>query len=145
MTDMLPPATSILVIDDDPDLLMLLTKMLSRIGASTDTAETGSEGLSRLKDRPYDLLVLDLMLPDIDGYVILKQLRENTRFDHMPILILSARANPDAISKGFSLGADGYLTKPYLPNTLTSRVRNLLAEGRRPANSGRRSGDPNER
>jgi two-component system phosphate regulon response regulator OmpR len=131
MTDMLPPLTHILVIDDDPNLLLLLTKMLARIGAKTTTAEMGSEGLELLANVEYDLLILDLMLPDIDGYEILRRLRGETRYDKLPILILSARADPDAISKGLGLGADGYLTKPYLPNTLTSRVRTLLAQGRK--------------
>ncbi|MBN1122473.1 MAG: response regulator [Anaerolineae bacterium] len=131
MTDMLPPLTHILVIDDDPNLLLLLTKMLARIGAKTTTAETGVEGLDLLDKVNYDLLILDLMLPDVDGYEILRRLREETRYDKLPILILSARADPDAISRGLGLGADGYLTKPYLPNTLTSRVRTLLAQGRK--------------
>jgi DNA-binding response OmpR family regulator len=133
MTDMLPPLTHILVIDDDPNLLLLLTKMLARIGAKTTTAETGSEGLELLGTVNYDLLILDLMLPDVDGYEILRRLREEARYEKLPILILSARADPDAISKGLGLGADGYLTKPYLPNTLTSRVRTLLAQGRKTA------------
>ncbi len=133
MTDMLPPSTRILVIDDDPDLLVLLSKMLARIGANTQTAETGAEGLNLLKGEHFDLLILDLMLPDIDGYDVLARIREDSAFDNMPILIMSARADPEAISKGLALGADGYLTKPYLPNTLTSRVRALLAQGRRPA------------
>ncbi len=132
MTDMLPPSTRILVIDDDPDLLVLLSKMLARIGANTQTAETGAEGLNLLKGEHFDLLILDLMLPDIDGYDVLARIREDSAFDNMPILIMSARADPEAISKGLALGADGYLTKPYLPNTLTSRVRALLAQGRRP-------------
>jgi len=133
MTDMLPPSTRILVIDDDPDLLVLLSKMLARVGASTQTAETGAEGLDLLKREHFDLLILDLMLPDIDGYDVLAHIREDRALDGMPILIMSARADPEAISKGLALGADGYLTKPYLPNTLTSRVRALLAQGRRPA------------
>lgn len=131
MTDMLPPATHILVIDDDPNLLLLLTKMLSRIGANTVTAETGVDGLAQLENERFDMLILDLMLPDIDGYEILANLRKDDRYKSLPILILSARADPDAISKGLELGADGYLTKPYLPNTLTGKVRALLAQGRR--------------
>ncbi len=131
MAEMLPPTTRILVIDDDLDLLLLLSKMLARIGATTKTAATGAEGLDLLKNEHFDLLILDLMLPDLDGYEILSQIRESAQFEHMPILILSARADPEAITKGLELGADGYLTKPYLPNTLTSRVRVLLAQGRR--------------
>ena len=126
MTDMLPTETNILIIDDDPDLLILLNKMLARIGATAYTAETGQEGIAMLKSQHFDMLILDLMLPDADGYEILQDLRRNPEFDNLPILILSARADPDAITKGLEMGADGYLTKPYLPNTLTSRVRNLL-------------------
>ena len=135
MTDMLPPATHILVIDDDPDLLVLLNKMLSRIGAMTRLAETATDGLSALESERFELLILDLMLPDTDGYEVLTRVRADSRFDEMPVLILSARADPEAISRGLELGADGYLTKPYLPNTLTSRVRALLAQGRRIANT----------
>ncbi len=150
MSDMLPSATRILVVDDDRDLLLLLTKMLARTGASTQTAETGSSALSMLDAEPFDLLILDLMLPDMDGYDILRRVREDVRFNQMPVLILSAKTTPEAIKRGLELGADGYLTKPvsradlqqalqaggqpikpYLPNTVTSRVRALLAQGRR--------------
>lgn len=131
MTDMLPSSTRILVIDDEPGLLVLLTKMLARIGAETKTAQNGAEGMTLLEAESFDLLILDLMLPDIDGFEILSQIRQNQRYDEMPVLILSAKADPDTISEGLELGADGYLTKPYLPNTLTGRVRTLLAQGRR--------------
>ena len=131
MTDMLPPATHILVVDDDPDLLLLLRKMLARIGATTTAVETGTEGLKELEERYFDVMVLDLMLPDMDGYEVLRRVRADKRFEDLPVLILSARADPEAIAKGLELGADAYLTKPYLPNTLPSRVRTLLAQGRR--------------
>jgi len=131
MTDMLPSHTRILVIDDDPDLLLLLNKMLARIGADTVLAEDGETGLAHLRSDQFDLLILDLMLPDVDGYEVLRRIRADETYKGLPVLILSARADPDAISKGLEAGADGYLTKPYLPNTLTSRVRTILAEGRR--------------
>ena len=132
MSEMLPSDAQILVVDDDPSLLDLLSKMLSRIGVTPDTASDGNAALDSLRsDNSYDLLILDLMLPDIDGFEILTQVRNEARFDEMPVLILSARADPDTIKQGFDLGADGYLTKPYLPNTLTSRVRSILAQGRR--------------
>ena len=131
MTDLLPSSTRILVIDDEPGLLVLLTKMLTRIGAETETAQSGTEGLSLLEAGSFDLLILDLMLPDIDGFAVLEQIRQDVRFDSMPVLILSAKADPDVIREGLDLGADGYLTKPYLPNTLTGRVRTLLAQGRK--------------
>ena len=132
MTDKLPPDTRILVVDDDPNLLVLLSKMLMRVGVTPTTAETGLQALDLLTSSPpFDLLILDLMLPDVDGLDILGRLRKDTKYDTMPVLILSARAEPDTIKFGLDQGADGYLTKPYLPNTLTSRVRSVLATGRR--------------
>lgn len=132
MTDMLSADTRILVVDDDPNLLVLLSKMLIRVGVTPTTAESGAEALDKLRDEPaFDLLILDLMLPDIDGFEVLSRVRANNSYDDMPVLILSARADPDTIKQGLDLGADGYLTKPYLPNTLTSRVRAVLAQGRR--------------
>lgn len=127
-TDTLSPSTRILVVDDDPDLLLMLAKMLARIGVTAKTAATAADCLTLLDDEHFDLLVLDLMLPDADGFDILRKVRAETRFDHMPVLILSARADSNVVEEGLELGADGYLTKPYLPNTLTSNVRALLAQ-----------------
>jgi two-component system alkaline phosphatase synthesis response regulator PhoP len=77
-----------------------------------------------------DLVILDLMLPDIDGLEVLRQLRSQPRFDHVPVIILSAKADPITIRKGLESGADGYVTKPYIANTLIDRVRLLLGTGR---------------
>ncbi len=131
MSDMLPSGVRILVIEDDHDLLLLLDKMLRRIGAEPELAETGAKGLAALYAKKFDLLILDLMLPDIDGFEILTEIRGESKYNAMPILILSAIVDADSISKGLEMGADGYLTKPYLPNTLTSRVRSMLQQGRR--------------
>lgn len=132
MTDMLSADTRILVVDDDPNLLVLLSKMLMRVGVTPTTAENGGQALEILSNEAaFDLLILDLMLPDIDGFEVLSRLRADHAHDDMPVLILSARADPDTIKQGLDLGADGYLTKPYLPNTLTSRVRAVLSQGRR--------------
>jgi DNA-binding response OmpR family regulator len=122
----------ILVVDDDQGLLDLLERMLTRLGAVPSIVETGGEALEALKSQQFDLVILDLMLPDIDGLDVLAQIREELHLDGLPVIILSALANPDIISRGLAIGADGYLTKPYLPNTLTSRVQTLLEQGRRP-------------
>lgn len=133
MANSLPPDTRILMIDDEPQFLKLLDIMLTRIGAAATGVETAAEGLDLLRAESFNLLILDLMLPDIDGFDVLAQLREDKHFDDLPVLILSAKADPEAIRKGLALGADGYLTKPYLPNTLTNRVYSLITEGRRQA------------
>lgn len=130
-TGMLPGGVRILVIDDDPALLDIIKRMLTRVGADVAIVETGTAGLETLKHTRFELLILDLMLPDIDGFDILERLRKDSRYDEMPILILSAVVNSDMISRGLEMGADAYLTKPYLPNTLTGRVSALLEQGRR--------------
>lgn len=131
MSDTQSDFPRILVVDDDPNLLLLLEKMLMRIDTSPTLLDSGTKGWELLQKEAFDLVILDLMLPDVDGFEILKRIREKSEFDEMPVLILSALADPDTISNGLELGADGYLTKPYLPNTLTSRVKALLERGRR--------------
>ncbi|HEC22288.1 MAG TPA: response regulator [Chloroflexi bacterium] len=121
----------ILVVDDDEKLLELLRMTLQRAGVELVAVADGVRGMEALQSERFDLLILDLMLPDIDGLEMLRQVRQDPRFDKMPVLILSALAVRDIIRQGLELGADGYLTKPYLPDTLIGCVRNLLAEGRR--------------
>ena len=135
MADFTDASKRVLIIDDDQALQNLVVMMLQRVGLQAWVADTAVEGMEMLRTEDFGLLILDLMLPDIDGFEVLERLRKDTRYDQMPILILSARAETEAISRGFELGADGYLTKPYLPNSLTERVRTLLTQGRRRPNS----------
>src|SRR5215813_10566051 len=116
MADLSDPSKRILFIDDDQGLQNLVVMMLQRVGIQAWVADTAVEGMEMMRTEDFGLLILDLMLPDIDGFEVLGRLRKNTRYDQMPILILSARAETETISRGFELGADGYLTKPYLPN-----------------------------
>ena len=142
MADFGDPSKRILFIDDDQALQNLVVMMLQRVGLQTWVADTAVEGLEMMRTEDFGLLILDLMLPDIDGFEVLSRLRKNTRYEKMPILILSARAETEAISRGFELGADGYLTKPYLPNSLIERVRTLLSQGRRRTGSGDQAARP---
>ena len=122
----------VLVIDDDPSLQTLVGMLLDRAGLRVTGAGTAIDGIQLLQQEIFGLLILDLMLPDMDGLELLKTLRQDGRFDKLPVLILSARADSEAISKALRSGADGYLTKPYLPHSLTHRVITILAQGRRP-------------
>ena len=131
MNEPLPPDVRILVIDDDDGILNLVSALLTRIGITPIIASTAEEGLEILEEQFVNLLILDLMLPGISGFDVLERLRADDRFDDLPILILSAIVDPEGISKGLEMGADSYLTKPYLPKNLTSRVRTLLQQGRR--------------
>jgi two-component system, OmpR family, response regulator MprA len=114
----------ILVVDDDPRITDLLRRILSYEGYSVAIAASGSEALTRTLERPPDLIVLDIMLPGLDGLEVAQRLR--AAGDNVPILILTAR---DAVSdrvKGLETGADDYLVKPFAPEELVARVKALL-------------------
>jgi DNA-binding response OmpR family regulator len=126
----------ILVIDDDPNLQDLVLSLFNRAGLETIPALTAGEGANVLRQKPLpDCVLLDLMLPDVSGLELLRQIRSKPAFDDLPIIILSALADPETIRKGLDMGADRYLTKPYLANNLTKTVFDLLKTGRRRVSS----------
>ncbi|MBN1565001.1 MAG: response regulator [Anaerolineae bacterium] len=116
----------IVVVDDDPEILKLITMLLRRIGATTNAFHSGQEALDYLAENTPDLIILDLMMPEVDGFDVLRHVRRQIRFNRVPVLILSAKTDPNSIREGLELGADGYVTKPYIANTLIDRVRLLL-------------------
>jgi two-component system, OmpR family, response regulator MprA len=114
----------ILAVDDDPRITDLLRRILSYEGYSVALAASGNEALTRTLERPPDLIVLDIMLPGLDGLEVAQRLR--AAGDNVPILILTARdAVPDRV-KGLEMGADDYLVKPFAPEELVARVKALL-------------------
>jgi len=122
----------ILVVDDDPALQKLVRTLLERAGMLPISAMNASEAAQILRARPLpDAIVLDLMLPDISGVEFLRQMRQKESYRDLPVLILSALADPDQIREGLSVGADRYLTKPVLGNNLIPYVQDLLRTGRR--------------
>lgn len=122
----------ILVVDDDPDLLQLVRVLLARISSDVITCEHANAATPHLKDqRVPDLLILDLMLPDVSGVDFLRQIRAQPRLDNMPVLVLSALIDPDQIRDALNAGADRYLTKPYIAHNLVSVVQDILKTGRR--------------
>ncbi len=121
----------ILIVDDDDSVLKLAEAILRRAGMHTVLARSATEAAAILKGKRLpDLMVLDLMLPDVSGLEFLRQVRERSLFDQLPVLILSAMADPDRIREGLSTGADRYLTKPYLSNNLVPTVMDMLRTGR---------------
>jgi DNA-binding response OmpR family regulator len=115
---------TILIIEDDQSIAELERDYLEINGFSVDIASTGPSGLKIAKSRDYDLIILDLMLPGIDGFKICRQLREET---DIPILMISARIEEDDKIRGLGLGADDYITKPFSPGELVARVKSHLA------------------
>jgi len=121
--------SSILIIEDDPALLRGLTDNFRAHGYQVRSATDGSSGLATALGEPPDLLLLDIMLPKLNGYEICRRLRER-KLD-MPIIMLTAKGQEEEIVKGLELGADDYVTKPFSIRELLARVNALLR--RRPA------------
>ena len=116
----------ILVVDDEPDILSVLVYHLSREGYRVTTAVNGQAALSSAEvDRP-DLIILDLMLPGMDGYEVLQRLRKSERTDAIPVILLTARRAEEERVRGFETGADDYITKPFSARELTLRVGAVL-------------------
>jgi DNA-binding response OmpR family regulator len=119
-------APRILVVDDDADLVKLLAIVLKRINAVCLAANDGRAGLDAIKTQQPDLVVLDLMLPDLDGFEILRQVRAQPDLARLPVLILSAKSDPITIRQGLENGADGFVTKPYRTHSLLEKITALL-------------------
>lgn len=117
----------ILSVDDEQDVTDLVRFHLTRAGCEVTTAASGREALDAIAARPPDLILLDLMLPDIDGFGVCEILRREARTAAIPVVILTAWATTDARSLGLELGALDYLTKPFSPRELTARVQRLLS------------------
>jgi DNA-binding response OmpR family regulator len=128
----LPNKKQVLVVDDDPELLQLVRVLLSRINIEAVSFENAADAAQYLRAEPLpDLLILDLMLPDVSGVEFLRQMRSKPNFDAMPVLILSALIDPDRIRAALDAGADRYLTKPYIANNLLTVVQDMLRTGRK--------------
>jgi two-component system phosphate regulon response regulator PhoB len=123
-------ASHILVVDDEPDLLELVRFNLDRSGFSVETALSGCEALERLRRAPPDLMLLDVMLPDVSGTEICRQVRADAGLAQLPVIMLTARADEADRAIGLELGADDYVTKPFSPRDLTLRVRAVLSQRR---------------
>jgi two-component system copper resistance phosphate regulon response regulator CusR len=117
----------ILLVEDEKPIADFVRRGLDDSGYSTSIAENGQSALSSLSEAAYDLVILDLMLPDVDGFALLEKIRN--RNVNQPVLILSARSSLEDRVKGLDLGADDYLVKPFSFMELLARVRALLRRG----------------
>ncbi len=116
----------VLIVEDEPDIAALVTYQLARSGMQVSAVSSGREALQALDAEVPDLLVLDLMLPEIGGLEVLRTLRSRPKTRELPVLILTARREQEDRIKGLELGADDYLPKPFSPRELVLRVRALL-------------------
>jgi two-component system alkaline phosphatase synthesis response regulator PhoP len=116
----------ILVAEDDNDILELVEYNLAKESYEVVTARSGQAALEKARSEEPDLIVMDLMLPGLDGFEVCKILKEDTRTQHIPIVILTVRDEESDIVAGLDLGADDYVTKPFSPRVLVARIRAVL-------------------
>jgi two-component system alkaline phosphatase synthesis response regulator PhoP len=119
-------AAHVLIVEDDADIAQLVTRYLEKAGFTTDRAPNGRDALDAIARRLPDAMVLDLMLPLIDGLDVCRRVRADQRTAAIPIVMLTARAEETERIVGLEIGADDYLSKPFSPNELVARVRALL-------------------
>src|ERR1051326_160393 len=113
----------VLVIDDDAELCRLVTRYLTREGFDVTSALRGSEGITRALAEEFSIIMLDVMMPDTDGFEVLRRIRQQSR---TPVLMLTARGDTHDRIRGLEMGADDYLPKPFDPAELVARIRAIL-------------------
>ncbi len=121
----------ILVAEDDPDIASLLTHYLQRAGFEADMVSSGRDVQPRMRKAPPDLLLLDLMLPGIDGLEVCRAVRNDPQTAAIPIIMVTAKGEESDRIVGLELGADDYITKPFSPNEVIARIRALLRRAQR--------------
>jgi len=117
----------ILIVDDEEDIAFSVARRLTASGYEAICAEDGAEGLRRAQTESPDLIILDLMLPKMDGYKVCRLLKFDERYKRIPIIMLSARSQENDITLGRETGADHYMTKPFDSGELLEKIAELLA------------------
>lgn len=123
--------TRLLLVDDDTELTTLLKELLGHEGFEVDTLPGGKAAATRITDGTYSLVILDVMMPDVNGFEVLRQIR---RVSSVPVILLTARGEDVDRIVGLELGADDYVPKPFNPRELTARIRAVLRRFERPEN-----------
>jgi DNA-binding response OmpR family regulator len=123
---MLPPVRRALVVEDDPDIVELVSLYLTRDGWAVDALGDGRAALLRLRAGGYELVVLDLQLPGLDGLSVCSEIRRDAAMRALPVVVITARGDEADRIVGLELGADDYLVKPFSPRELVARVRALF-------------------
>jgi DNA-binding response OmpR family regulator len=134
----------VLVVEDDPDIAQLVAHYLEKAGFTATITSSGRDALASIAARPPDILVLDLMLPQVDGLEICRVVRSNSATAGVPIIMLTARAEESDRIVGLEIGADDYLAKPFSPGELVARVRALLRRATRGAPASGSSASPGQ-
>ena len=117
----------ILAVDDEPNIVRLIQVNLERHGYTVETASNGAQALAKIKANRPDLLVSDVMMPEMDGFELLANVRRDPSLTDLPVIMLTAKAQDKDVMTGYQYGADMYLTKPFNPQELLQFVKRILA------------------
>jgi DNA-binding response OmpR family regulator len=117
----------ILVVDDEPTLVRLMEFILAKQGHTMLVATNGEDAIARAREEKPDLILLDIMMPRVDGYQVARTIRADEEIKSTPIIMLSAKAQDEDIQKGMEVGVDEYITKPFAPDLLVSVVNDYLS------------------
>ena len=118
----------ILIVDDEPNIVISIDFLMRQAGYKVSAVHSGEDAMEAIAQETPDLVVLDIMLPGVDGFEVCQWIREHSEWDHVKILMLTAKGRDVEIAKGFSLGADAYITKPFSTLHFVDEVKRLLAE-----------------
>ncbi len=121
----------VLVIDDENDILLIIKSALHEEGYDVTTANNGYDGLALAEDASPDLIILDIMMPEMDGFEVLQQLRENEKTARIPIVILTGMSSKDKIREALNKGIDYYIVKPFEYQDLVSKVKIAIDDAER--------------
>ena len=124
------PAGHVLVVDDDPLNRLLLTRSLEREGHRVGSATNGQEALQLLRETPFDVVLLDIVMPELDGVAVLERLKRDPVLQHVPVIMISAVDEVDTVVRCIEMGAEDYLPKPFNPVLLRARINAALARKR---------------
>ena len=120
----------ILAVDDEPNIVRLIQVNLERQGYQVETANSGVQALAKIKENRPDLLVSDVMMPEMDGFELLANIRRDPALSDLPVIMLTAKAQDNDVMTGYKTGADMYLTKPFNPAELIAFVKRILSSAR---------------
>ncbi|MGB9742973.1 MAG: response regulator transcription factor [candidate division WOR-3 bacterium] len=118
---------TILVVEDEPNLRELVKARLEQSGYEVVTAADGFNAIVQARKVKPDLIILDLMIPKMDGYTVCRTIKSTADLNRIPIIMFTARTSPDDVRRGKDMGADAYITKPFNPETLLGKIQELLA------------------
>ncbi len=121
-------AKKVLLAEDERNVILGVRTCLDAVGYDIEIVEDGDEALNSVRKEHPDLILLDLLMPKVDGFEVLKQLKGNEKTSHIPIIVLTAKAEEESRQRAIDLGADSYMTKPFKPQELWDLLKHYLPE-----------------